>query len=226
MKGAGREHVLDRHQDRVLDGHRRLLRPAPRPSAVVLRPVVAPLRPRRCPRHLRQRVPQPSVSPSDGLGLALSGALVVARANPGAGREVRGSRKLRHVIAGLCQDRLGRSPSDPRNALQKVKGRPESAEGLRDDPRPDPLDLACSTRRSDPDAGAVVVLHQPGPCLGELPALARRLPLARPARAFGSSSPAIMVSRIALPVTQFHSQALLRCTQRHAVLVHKSTDRS
>ena len=86
VEGTGREHVPDSDQHRGLDRHDRLLRPAPRPPAIVQRPVVAPLRPRRRPRHLRQCVSQPRVPLSDGCGLAREarsgGGLASALARP------------------------------------------------------------------------------------------------------------------------------------------------
>ena len=53
---------------------------------VIQRAVVASFRPRRGPRRLRERRPQPSVALPRRRRSSLPGALVVAGADPGAGR--------------------------------------------------------------------------------------------------------------------------------------------
>ena len=107
-----------------------------------------------------------------------------------------GGRESRHVIADLRQNRLRRPPRDPRNALQKGEGRPERAGRLREDPRPRSSRSGGPARRSCPDAGEAGSGGGREPARERLPpapdALPRRLPFARPASAFGSSSPAII----------------------------------
>src|SRR6516162_4870830 len=87
-----------------------------------LRVEVGGLSARSGPAALNERGLQPGGTRAQAGRAALASALVVARAQPGPGAQVRGRGKPAHVGADLRQDDLGAEFADPRDRAQLLDG--------------------------------------------------------------------------------------------------------
>jgi hypothetical protein len=111
--------VVGDYQDRMRHGHGGLARPPATPQAVVLGAQVGALGPAGRLGDLAQAATQPLGALAGPPRPMLAGRLVVARAHPCPGGQVRRGGELAHVRADLGQDHLGGAPVDPGDGVQQ-----------------------------------------------------------------------------------------------------------
>ena len=121
------EHVEHGDQDLVRDGHGGPLGAPARLQPVVLVLVVAALRPGGADRGLNEGRLEVDVALAGGRALLLSGALVIAGADPGPGGQAPGVAEHGHVDADLRDDRHARSGRQHRGSAGAVAAAPRRA---------------------------------------------------------------------------------------------------
>ena len=116
---AALEHVKDRNQDLVGDGHSRLLRAHPSFQAIKLVAQVGTFRLRGRDRGGDQRGLEESIALAGAAPLLLASAHMVGRANPRPRGEALGRPKDRHIDANLTDDGCRSQRVDTGDCRQK-----------------------------------------------------------------------------------------------------------
>src|SRR6266536_1294656 len=195
--------VVGDHQDRVGHGDRGAFVVAAPAEPAVLGSQVGVLGAGGGVGGLHQRAAQPFGALAGAARVVLAGRLVVARAQPRPGGQVRGRGELAHVPTGLGQDNLGGAPVDPGDGLQQLQDRGvQGGDAAISALSRSMVASAASMRASiSPTSSPWWGPKRPTRASWSWGSLARRRPLASSARSWGSRTPATRACSIARPET-------------------------
>ena len=112
--------VVDDHQDRVPDRHRRPALPPPCRQSPVLRFQIRAFLAGRRMCRLHQLRPQPDIPFARPATALRARALVTPRAHPRPTRQMTGAREAAHVGADFGEQRFGDVPPDPRDRIEAI----------------------------------------------------------------------------------------------------------